>query len=66
MFTGTVPSSAAAEGRRLGGAVYAQLDHQVTSNVKLVGGFQTNKIGSIPLKTVPRGASSNEICSLSA
>jgi outer membrane receptor protein involved in Fe transport len=55
LFTGTVPSSAAAEGRRLGGAVYAQLDHQLTGNLKLVGGFQTNKIGSIPLKTVPRG-----------
>jgi outer membrane receptor protein involved in Fe transport len=55
LFTGTVPSTAMAEGRRLGGAVYAQLDHQLTENLKLIGGFQTNKIGSIPLKTVPRG-----------
>jgi outer membrane receptor protein involved in Fe transport len=54
-FTATVPATVDAQGKRLGSAYYAQLDHQLLSNVKLIGGFQTNKIGSIPLNTVPRG-----------
>jgi outer membrane receptor protein involved in Fe transport len=35
--------------------VYAQIDHELLDNLKLIGGFQTNKIGSLPLNTVPRG-----------
>jgi outer membrane receptor protein involved in Fe transport len=54
-FTATVPATVDAEGRRLGEAFYAQLDHQLLASVKLIAGFQTNKIGSIPLNTVPRG-----------
>jgi len=54
-FTLTTPPFIDAHGRRLGGAFYAQLDHQLRKDVKLIGGFQTNKIGSIPLSTVPRG-----------
>jgi outer membrane receptor protein involved in Fe transport len=55
LFTGTDPATIAARGRRLGGAFYAQIDHQLRSDLKLIAGFQTNKIGSIPLNTVPRG-----------
>jgi outer membrane receptor protein involved in Fe transport len=54
-FTATTPASIDAQGKRLGSAYYAQLDHQLLKNLKLIGGFQTNKIGSIPLNTVPRG-----------
>ena len=54
-FTATVPATVDAQGKRLGSAFYAQLDHQLLKQVKLIGGFQTNKIGSIPLNTVPRG-----------
>jgi outer membrane receptor for ferrienterochelin and colicins len=54
-FTAVVPAIVDAQGKRLGGAFYAQLDHQLVKQVKLIGGFQTNKIGSIPLNTVPRG-----------
>jgi outer membrane receptor protein involved in Fe transport len=35
--------------------VYAQIDHQLLDDLKLVAGFQTNKIGNIPVDTVPRG-----------
>jgi outer membrane receptor protein involved in Fe transport len=55
LFTGTTPALLTGQGRRYGGAVYAQLDHQLLSDVKLIAGFQTNKIGNIPLNTVPRG-----------
>ena len=55
LFTVTSPVTVTAEGKRLGGAIYAQIDHQLLKNVKLIAGFQTNKIGSIPLDTVPRG-----------
>ncbi|MGA7573290.1 MAG: TonB-dependent receptor [Terriglobales bacterium] len=54
-FTATNPATVDAQGRRYGGAFYAQLDHQLLQDVKLIAGFQTNKIGSIPLNTVPRG-----------
>jgi outer membrane receptor protein involved in Fe transport len=55
LFTGTVPALTTAEGRRYGSAFYAQIDHQLLDDVKLIAGFQTNKIGAIPLNTVPRG-----------
>ena len=54
-FTATTPITVDAQGRRLGGAFYAQLDHQLLDQVKLIGGFQTNRIGSIPLHFDPRG-----------
>jgi outer membrane receptor protein involved in Fe transport len=55
LFTATNPAVSDASGSRLGGALYAQIDHQLLTDVKLIAGFQTNKIGSIPLNTVPRG-----------
>ena len=54
LFTG-IPAATAAEGSRDSGAVYAQIDHQFLDDLKLVAGFQTNKIGNIPVDTVPRG-----------
>jgi outer membrane receptor protein involved in Fe transport len=54
-FTGTTPYTISAAGERPGGAFYAQFDHQLFDDVKLVGGFQTNKIGNLALDTVPRG-----------
>lgn len=50
-----MPHQIAAQGTRPGGAFYAQLDHQLRHDLKLIGGFQTNKIGDISLDTVPRG-----------
>ena len=44
-----------AGGSRPAGGFYAQLDHQLLSTVKLVGGFQSNKFAGIPFSTVPRG-----------
>ncbi|MGA9643345.1 MAG: TonB-dependent receptor [Terriglobales bacterium] len=44
-----------AGGNRPAGGFYAQLDHQLLSTVKLVGGFQSNKFAGIPFSTVPRG-----------
>jgi len=54
-FTGVIPHQIAAQGTRTGGAFYAQIDHQLRHDLKLIGGFQTNKIGDISLNTVPRG-----------
>jgi len=55
MITSETPNVADAQGSRLGGSFYAQLDHQFRDDLKLVGGFQTNKIGDLALDTVPRG-----------
>lgn len=53
IYTGSIPHQIAAQGSRPSGSFYAQLDHQLTHQLKLVGGFQMNKIGTIPLDTVP-------------
>jgi outer membrane receptor for ferrienterochelin and colicins len=42
------------DGSRPGGAFYAQWDHQLVDTVKLVGGFQVNKIEGIGVNAVPR------------
>ena len=55
LFTGVTPAAVSATGSRPGGALYAQLDHQFGDKLKLIGGFQSNKDGSIALNTVPRG-----------
>ncbi|HXS95628.1 MAG TPA: TonB-dependent receptor [Candidatus Limnocylindrales bacterium] len=53
-FYFTYPRAPIAEGSRSGGALYGQVDHQLTENVKLIGGFQANKIGDLQLNVVPR------------
>jgi outer membrane receptor protein involved in Fe transport len=54
-YTAVIPHQIAAQGTRPGGAFYAQIDHQLRRDLKLIGGFQSNKIGDISLNTVPRG-----------
>lgn len=54
-FYGTSPSITISHGDKENGAFYAQLDHQLTDSVKLIGGFQANKIENIDFSVVPRG-----------
>lgn len=42
------------QGDRSSGGFYGQLDHRVNGAVKVIGGFQANKIGSLDLDVVPR------------
>jgi outer membrane receptor for ferrienterochelin and colicins len=44
-----------AQGSREQGGFYAQYEHKFTDDLKLIGGFQANKIGDIALNVVPRG-----------
>ena len=37
-----------------GEALYAQVDHELFENVKLIGGLQANKIGTLAFNVVPR------------
>jgi outer membrane receptor protein involved in Fe transport len=41
-------------GNRAGSAAYVQLDHRLVSTVKLIGGFQANKIQDVDFNVVPR------------
>jgi outer membrane receptor protein involved in Fe transport len=43
------------DGSQSGGAFYAQIDHALRDNLKLIGGFQANKMDDIKLDVVPRG-----------
>jgi outer membrane receptor for ferrienterochelin and colicin len=43
------------QGSREQGGFYAQYEHKLTDDLKLIGGFQANKIGDIKLNVVPRG-----------
>jgi outer membrane receptor for ferrienterochelin and colicin len=54
LFTGKPPAVAATRSIP-GGSLYAQLDHQFGSKLKLIGGFQSNKISALAWNTVPRG-----------
>jgi outer membrane receptor for ferrienterochelin and colicins len=55
VFYGVSPASIISNGSRPGGAFYGQADHELTDTIKLIGGFQANKIGNISLNAVPRG-----------
>jgi outer membrane receptor protein involved in Fe transport len=44
-----------AQGSREQGGFYAQYEHKFTEDLKLIGGFQANKIGDIKLNVDPRG-----------
>jgi len=52
---GTTPRLIDAQGKRNAGEGYAQWEHKLTDEIKLIGGVQANKIGAIALKAVPRG-----------
>ena len=43
-----------AQGTRPAGGFYGQAEHRLADGLKLIGGFQSNKIGSLALNTVPR------------
>lgn len=42
------------QGDRSSGGFYGQIDHRFNPMVKVIGGFQANKIGSLDLNVVPR------------
>ena len=54
IFYATNPGTTLSDGSRSAGAFYAQIDHELSATVKLIGGFQANKIGAIKLDVVPR------------
>ena len=53
-FLGISPALTISDGSRSAGAIYGQLDHHLLPSLKLIGGFQANKIGNIALDAVPR------------
>ncbi len=55
VFYGVSPASIISNGSRPSGAFYGQADHELTDTIKLIGGFQANKIDDISLNVVPRG-----------
>lgn len=55
IFYGESPAVAISHGSRPSGAFYAQDEHELTDSIKLIGGFQANKIDGIKLNVVPRG-----------
>lgn len=52
-YAGAAPS-VIAHGSRPGEAAYVQIDHALTGSVKIIGGLQENKVGSLSLDVVPR------------
>ena len=54
-YYGVTPPTPISNGSRPGGALYAQLEHQLTGSLKLVGGVQTNKTAGTGVNSVPRG-----------
>ena len=54
-YYGVTPGITISEGRRPGAAAYAQLDHELRDNLKLIGGIQANKVRGSALSLVPRG-----------
>ena len=53
-FYGQMPGVVIAKGSRPGEALYAQADHELFEHVKLIGGLQANKIGTLAFNVVPR------------
>ena len=51
-FSGT--TMVISDGSQPGEAFYAQLDHKLLKNLKVIGGLQANKIGGLDLNVVPR------------
>jgi outer membrane receptor protein involved in Fe transport len=43
------------QGTRPGEAFYGQIDHMLMDKLKVIGGFQANKIGDLSFNVVPRG-----------
>jgi outer membrane receptor for ferrienterochelin and colicin len=53
-YLGAQPPSIDATGYHATTGVYAQYEHKLTDDLKLIAGFQANKIGSLKLDVVPR------------
>ena len=53
-YFGIDPPFQISDGSRPGGAFYGQWDHQLADTVKLVGGFQVNKIDGTNVNVAPR------------
>jgi outer membrane receptor protein involved in Fe transport len=54
LYLGVTPAITISDGSRPAEAAYAQLDHRLASNLKVIGGVQANKIGAIDIDVVPR------------
>jgi outer membrane receptor protein involved in Fe transport len=54
-YFGVIPNLIDAKGSRNAGEAYAQFEHKLTGELKLIGGVQANKIGAIAVDAVPRG-----------
>jgi outer membrane receptor for ferrienterochelin and colicin len=55
MYTGVQPALMVEDGQRWGSGIYIQHEHKLTDDLKLIGGLQANKIGSLAPNVVPRG-----------
>jgi outer membrane receptor protein involved in Fe transport len=53
-FDGVTPRTVDSHGTRSAGAAYAQMDYRPLGKLKLVGGFQVNKVGTLKAAFVPR------------
>jgi outer membrane receptor protein involved in Fe transport len=54
LYYGEQPVLVDEDAQRWGSGFYIQHEHKLTDDLKLVGGLQANKIGSIALNVVPR------------
>jgi len=54
MYSGVQPALMVENGKRWGSGFYVQHEHRLTDDLKLIGGVQANKIGSLALNVVPR------------
>lgn len=53
-YYGEQPTLVDEDAQRWGSGFYIQHEHKLTEDLKLIGGLQANKIGSIALNVVPR------------
>jgi outer membrane receptor for ferrienterochelin and colicins len=54
VYSGVQPALLVENGKRWGRAFYVEHEHRLTDDLKLIGGLQANKIGSMDLDVVPR------------
>lgn len=54
LYYGEQPTLVDEDAQRWGAGFYIQHEHRLTGDLKLIGGLQANKIGSIALNVVPR------------
>src|SRR5581483_9619971 len=54
LYEGVDPAVPISDAHRPGEAFYAQLEHSIANQLKLIGGLQANKIGRLDLDVVPR------------